>query len=55
MIVLYNDLNMERFKILGELGEGTFGSVKLGLHLKTGEHVAIKTISKKKLKTNNRY
>lgn len=41
---------MERFKILGELGEGTFGSVKLALHKPTQEHVAIKTISKKKLK-----
>jgi serine/threonine protein kinase len=32
------------------LGSGTFGKVKLGVHIPTGENVAIKIIDKKSLK-----
>ncbi|TMW61993.1 hypothetical protein Poli38472_009486 [Pythium oligandrum] len=36
--------------VLGEtIGEGTFGKVKLGLHLATGEKVAIKILEKKRV------
>lgn len=36
--------------VLGEtIGKGTFGKVKLGLHLVTGEKVAIKILEKKKI------
>ena len=31
------------------IGEGTFGKVKLGTHLSTGEKVAIKILEKKKI------
>jgi 5'-AMP-activated protein kinase, catalytic alpha subunit len=37
--------------ILGKtLGEGTFGKVKLGTHILTGEQVAIKILEKSKIK-----
>lgn len=39
--------------ILGDtLGEGTFGKVKIATHCQTGEKVAIKILSKKKIKEN---
>ena len=31
------------------LGEGTFGKVKLAIHIKTGEKIAVKIINKEKL------
>jgi len=34
------------YEILSDIGEGKFGKVKLGIHKKTGENVAIKIISK---------
>ena len=33
--------------IMNNLGEGTFGKVKLGIYIKAGEKVAIKIINKK--------
>lgn len=40
--------------ILGKtLGEGTFGKVKLGTHLLTGEKVAVKILEKSKIKDNS--
>jgi len=37
--------------ILGKsLGQGTFGKVKLGTHILTGEKVAIKVLEKSKIK-----
>ena len=50
--------NRKEYKIGGyllkyNLGEGTFGKVKLGIYIKTGEKVAIKVINKKKLKEKN--
>jgi len=36
--------------IIGKnIGEGTFGKVKLGTHILTGEKVAIKILEKKKI------
>ena len=32
-----------------DLGEGTFGKVKLGLHLPTKERVAVKILEKEKI------
>ena len=32
------------------LGEGTFGKVKLGTHILTGEKVAVKVLEKEKIK-----
>ena len=31
------------------IGEGTFGKVKLGVHMHTGQRVAIKTLQKEKI------
>ena len=31
------------------IGEGTFGKVKLGVHLLTGERVAVKVLEKKRM------
>lgn len=50
--------NKNEYKIGGyllktNLGEGTFGKVKLGIYIKNGEKVAIKIINKKKLKQKN--
>jgi 5'-AMP-activated protein kinase catalytic alpha subunit len=36
-------------KIEKTIGEGTFGKVKLGIHLTTGEKVAIKILEKEKI------
>ena len=41
------------YLIENNLGEGTFGKVKLGIYIKNGEKVAIKFINKKKLKDKN--
>lgn len=36
--------------VLGDtIGKGTFGKVKLGLHLITGEKVAVKILEKKRI------
>ena len=37
------------YEILGDLGKGKFGVVKLGLHIKTKRKVAIKVIKKKNM------
>jgi len=37
------------YLIKNNLGEGTFGKVKLGIYLQTGEKFAVKIIDKKKL------
>ena len=42
---------MTFFKIQGRaLGQGTFGKVRLGTHMLTGESVAIKILEKDKIK-----
>ena len=41
------------YEMLDDLGEGIFGSVKLGVEKKTKERVAIKTIKKKKAKPSD--
>ena len=41
------------YLIKNNLGEGTFGKVKLGIYIKTREKVAVKIINKKKLKEKN--
>ena len=43
------------YLIENNLGEGTFGKVKLGIYIKNGEKVAIKIINKKKLRDQNDY
>ena len=48
-----NEYKIGGYLIKNNLGEGTFGKVKLGIYLKSGEKVAIKIISKKKLKEKN--
>ena len=40
------------FSIGKTIGEGTFGKVKAGIHLPTGEKVAIKILEKKKIISN---
>jgi 5'-AMP-activated protein kinase, catalytic alpha subunit len=37
------------YQLGATIGEGTFGKVKLGLHLLTGERVAIKILVKEKI------
>ena len=52
----YTPLNKEEiiceFIIKEKLGQGAFGSVKLGINKQTGEKVAIKILEKSKLKRN---
>lgn len=38
-----------QYKILETLGEGSFGKVKLAVHQVTGQKVALKIISRRKL------
>ncbi len=40
------------YEMLDDIGEGQFGLVKLGVHIKTQEKVAIKIIKKSKMKPN---
>ena len=47
-----NELLKSSYKIIGILGKGAFGIVKLGIHLPTNEKVAIKIISKTNEKHN---
>ena len=51
----YNNDNYQigGYLIKNNLGEGTFGKVKLGIYIKTGEKVAIKIIDKRKLIEKN--
>ncbi len=37
------------YKIIQEIGEGTFGKVKLAIHIPTEEYVALKILERKKL------
>jgi serine/threonine protein kinase len=39
------------YEIIRKLGKGAYGTVKLGVHIKTGEKVAIKIIKSKHIKT----
>ena len=48
-----NETRIGGYLLKNDLGEGTFGKVKLGIFIKTGEKVAIKIINKKKLKQKN--
>ena len=34
------------YKVSKTIGEGTFGKVRLGIHIPTGEKVAVKTLQK---------
>lgn len=38
------------YQIMNDLGEGTFGSVKLGKQIQTGKLVAIKILEKSRIK-----
>lgn len=40
---------MGNYVLTRNLGEGTFGKVKLGIHTPTGEKVAIKVLEKSKI------
>ena len=48
-----NEYKIGGYLLKNNLGEGTFGKVKLGIYIKNGEKVAIKIINKKKLKQKN--
>ena len=48
-----NELN--NYKYIKTIGEGTFGKVKLAIHTLTGEKVAIKILQKKLIKDKNEY
>ena len=48
-----NEYKIGGYLVKTNLGEGTFGKVKLGIYIKNGEKVAIKIINKKKLKQKN--
>ena len=37
---------LEDFRVMNKLGQGQYGIVKLGVHVKTGERVALKIINK---------
>ena len=40
---------MKHYEIKKKIGEGTFGTVRLGIHIPTGEKVAIKILEKEKI------
>jgi len=43
--------NVVKYFVLGKtIGEGTFGKVKLGTHILTGEKVAVKILEKSKIR-----
>ena len=42
--------NIGQYEILNDLGEGTFGSVKLGKHISKGNLVAIKILEKSRIR-----
>ena len=42
--------NIGQYDILNDLGEGTFGSVKLGKHITKGNLVAIKILEKSRIR-----
>lgn len=44
-----NSIEIDNIQIDKTIGEGTFGKVKLGLHLPTREQVAIKILEKDKI------
>lgn len=37
------------YRMMRDLGEGTFGKVKLGIHVRTKQKVAIKILERKKI------
>ena len=39
----------EEYALLKDLGEGTFGNVKLGKHLTSGQLVAVKILEKRRI------
>ena len=43
------DARLDQYTIVRTLGEGSFGKVKLAVHKSTGQKVALKIISRKKL------
>ena len=43
---------IDNFKIEKTIGEGTFGKVKIGIHIPTGEKVAIKILEQDKIQDN---
>ena len=44
-----NECDLENYKFIKTIGEGTFGKVKLSIHLPTKEYVAIKILEKSKV------
>ena len=44
-----NSKKIGDYTILKSIGEGTFGKVKLGIHIPTGEKVAIKILEKNRI------
>ncbi len=47
--MLFNYCSIINF-LFSSLGEGTFGKVKLAIHLPTGEKVAVKVLEKSRIK-----
>ena len=48
-------IEISNYKYIKTIGEGTFGKVKLAIHILTGEKVAIKILQKKLIKDKNEY
>ena len=44
---------ISNYEIIKTIGEGTFSKVKLGIHIPTGEKVAIKILEKSKIEDND--
>ena len=51
--VSFNMASIISIKIGRDLGKGTFGKVKVGTHLPSGEKVAIKVLEKDKIQDVN--
>ena len=43
----------EEYKIQEQIGQGSYAHVRRAKHRKTGEHVAIKVVSKKRMNTDD--
>ena len=46
---------LSNYKYIKNIGEGTFGKVKLAIHILTGEKVAIKILQKSLIKGEKQY
>lgn len=52
-LVEAQELNSSGYDLKSDIGSGTFGQVKLAVHIDTGIQVAIKVLNKEEIKQND--